>query len=581
MSLLRISGFGGEVPVQGMRALPDAFATQSVNTWLYSQELRGLHPSDKIRNLIPTTKKVFRIPRGTVGGDPANPTLVPPPSYLGDSTWLEFNDPDTDIVRGPLVNDSYKRWYTCSPSAGPRFNTLARLIAGEGDYKLGVPNPAGTLSVIVTGGSATDNVTRAYLYTNVNIYGEESGPSEPVTAAGKADGTWEVSGIADPTTEFTDFAPFDHKVLYRSITGNSGVTTFYKVAEIPAGTTTYDDTMPDTVLAGQLAFENTNGTLPPENLQGFIAMPNGFMVGWVDSDVYFSEPYKPYSWPPEYVVSTEYPIVGLGVFGQTCALMTKGFPCTLQGITPATTALSKTNVLEPCLSRGSIISTPQGVFYASQNGLVSISSAGINVVTQTLITREEWSRDYAPAYLRAARYMQGYLAVRAVPTAADRTAFYLDLSDLRTAVTELSEFDNCENVQGDVWSSEVFAIRNAKVEHYDAPGPEFLPFIWRSKEFQYPFKNNFGAYMVFWDQDRADLTSGSAVDIMPADVPINIKVWADRELVYDQPLLLTDNAAEIRLPSGFKAQVWQFEIRGRAPVFALHVASTIKELRGA
>jgi hypothetical protein len=35
------------------------------------------------------------------------------------------------------------------------------------------------------------------------------------------------------------------------------------------------------------------------------------------------------------------------------------------------------------------------------------------------------------------------------------------------------------------------------------------------------------------------------------------------------------------MPSGFKADVWQFEIKSRAPVYTLHVASTVKELRGA
>jgi hypothetical protein len=167
-----------------------------------------------------------------------------------------------------------------------------------------------------------------------------------------ADGSWNVTGIIDPTVgETGDRVAIDHKVLYRTITSQSGTTTFFKVAEIPLGTTTYSDTSLDTVVAGNLSYENANGNLAPANLQGIIAMPNGFFIGWVDSDLYFSEPYRPYSWPVEYIVSTEYPIVGLGVFGQTCAIMTQGYPAAVQGITPATTALSKTTVMEPCLSR--------------------------------------------------------------------------------------------------------------------------------------------------------------------------------------------------------------------------------------
>lgn len=581
MGLLKITQFGGEVPVKGVRSLPDGFAVQSVNTWLYSDELAAIRPNIPLRDLLSTTRKVFRIPRGTLGGDPNFPTSVPPPSYLGDSTWLEFSDPDTDIVRGPLVNDSFKRWYFCSPSTGLQVNTYSRLVLGEPPYDAGVANPSSTLGITVVGGVGAV-VTRGYLYTFVNIWGEEGGPSPPVTAAGAADGSWNVTGIVDPTVgETGDRVAIDHKVLYRTITAASGTTTFFKVAEIPLGTTTYSDTSLDTVVAGNLSYENANGNLAPPNLQGIIAMPNGFFIGWVDSDLYFSEPYRPYSWPVEYIVSTEYPVVGLGVFGQTCAIMTQGYPAAVQGITPATTALSKTTVMEPCLSRAGIVTTPEGVYYPSPNGLVSITPNGVNNITQQLITKEEWGRDFQPQFLRACRYQQGYLALRAIPDPDMplRTAFYFDLSDLRTAVTELSEFANARMVQGDVWSGEVFTIKNAKLYHHDPPSDSYLPLLWMSKEYQYLYKENFSCYALFWDEDRADLASTDAPSIIPVGIPAHIRVWADRRLVYDQHVPV--NSEAVRLPSGFKATVWQFEISSRAPVFAFHVASTIKELRGA
>lgn len=579
MALLRITSFGGEVPVQGDRALPDAFATESVNTWLYSGELRGLHPSTPIKAVNSTTRKTFRIPRGTVGGDPAFPSDVPPPSYLGDSTWMQFIDPDTDIIRGPLTNDSYKRFYFCSPSTGPRFNTLARLIAGEQDYKLGVPQPVGTIGVIVSGGVAVALVTRAYLYTNVNIYGEESGPSLPVTAAGKSDGTWDLTGIDDPTTEFVDYAALDHKNVYRTITATNGQTTYFKLGEVDVGTTVFSDITTDSELASNLEFEFSNGHLPPLDLEGFIAMPNGFLIGWVGSDIYFSEAYALHSWPVEYVESTEYPIVGMGVFGQTAAVLTEGFPGAISGISPITCALVKTTVMEPCLSRGSIVNTPSGVYYASPNGLCAVTASGVQNITAQLITKEEWGKDFEPQFLRAVRYQQGYLAIRAHPDVNTRTAFYLDLSDLKVAVTELSEFDGAWNTYGDVWSGEVFTLKTGQVYRHDPPTDLFLPYRWKSKEFQYLQKNNFACYALFWDEDRADLESDDAVDILAAGISTHLKVYADRRLVYDENVPL--NGEAVRLPNGFKATVWQFEITGRAPVYQLHIASTVKELRGA
>jgi hypothetical protein len=576
MAVIQIQQFGGEVPVQGVRALPPSAADSSVNTWLYSGELRALHPNAYIRDLISTTRKIFRIPKGTMGGDPSNPSAVPPPSYLGDSTWLEFSDPYTDIVRGPLVNDSFKRWYFCSPSTGLMVNSLARLQVGSAAYKAGVPAPANNVGIAIAGGSGQFS-TRAYTYTWINIWGEESGPSPAVTAAGFDNATWTISGINDPTTEFANYVPYQKKQLYRSVTGATGVTTYFRVATIASGTTTFADSATDAAIVGHLQFDNANGVIPPADIQGIVAMPNGFLMGWHDSDIYFSEPYKVHSWPPEYVVSAEYPIVGMGVFGQSCAVLTQGYPIVVSGVVPATTALAKTNVVEPCLSRGSIVTNISGVFYASPNGLVSVSAAGVQNITQSLITKEEWVGQFQPAYLRACRYQQGYLALRAVPNMPNRTAFFLDLSSLTVAVNELSEFTNGNMVQGDVWSGEVFTIKDSKLYHHDpSDSTLFLPFQWRSKEFQYVKPDNFVCYEIYWDDDRFDATSTDAPTIIPPGVAMHLRVLADRNVVYDHDVPV--NGKPVKLPSGFKAAVWQFEISGRAPVFTFQCATSVKEL---
>ena len=85
MAVLRIQGFSGNVPVSGDRSLPDNFAVDLVNTWLYGGELRGIRPPALLQTVAITTRKVLRIPKRTVGGDPAFPGITPPPSYLGDS----------------------------------------------------------------------------------------------------------------------------------------------------------------------------------------------------------------------------------------------------------------------------------------------------------------------------------------------------------------------------------------------------------------------------------------------------------------------------------------------------------------
>lgn len=582
MSALKLEDFSGSVPMIGDRAIPDNFAVAAINTWLYGKELRGVRPPVDIIACNANTTRVFRIPKRTVGGDPAFPTMIPPPSYLGDSVWNQFTDKNTDIVKGQLVEDSFERWYFCSPTTGPQFNTYARLLAGLSMYSLGVPGPdvilpstdIPTIASIV--GGAAPVVTRAFVFTWVNQYGEESNPSLPVLGAGNASATWNIANITDPGAA-VGYPTYDHKNLYRTITGASGQTTYFKVAEIAIGTTTYADngaTMTDAILANNLQLESTGWALPPADLEGFVAMPNGYLIGWARNNIYFSESFHFHAWPPAYKQASEYRVVGLGVLGQTCVVCTEGFPATITGAKPAVASFTKATTGEPALSRGSIVSTPDGVIYASQNGLVLVGPSGINNVTKNLITRDKWINNYAPQYLRAVRFMNGYLALRDLPSGT-KSAFFLDPSDLKVALTELSDFDIAKGIDVDVWSGEVFVLNNSFIRRWDPPTVELMPVQWRSKEFQLPKPDNFGCYALWWDELRfVDNALGTA--ILASGIRARLRVWADRVLVYDQTV--PRNGLGVRLPSGFKSAIWQFEIRARAPVYQLHVASSMREL---
>jgi hypothetical protein len=598
MGVLRVQDFAGIIPVSGDRALPDNFATQAVNTWLYGKELAGINPPIDLIACNATTKKVFRVPRRTVGGDPTYPSVVPPPSFLGDSVWLQFLDPDTDIVKGQLVEDTFERYYFCSPSTGLMFNTYARMQAGQSAYKVGVPGPnivydsagnnAAKPTVTSITGGAAPVLTRAFVYTWVNEFGEESAPSLPVTAAGNANGIWNIGNITDPPAPAANQPNWSKKYLYRTITGTSGQTTYYRVNTIPLGTLTYADDgskITDAVLANNLTLESTNWQPPPANLQGIIAMPNGFLIGFdkyvagssAGNNIYMSEAYHFHAWPAEYKYSTETPIVGLGVLGQTCVVATQGFPATVTGSKPATCSFTKASTGEPCLSRGSIVSTPRGVIYASQNGLMMVGPGGIDNITQQLITKEEWGQLYSPQYLRAVRYQNGYLALRAPPS-GNRSAFYIDPTDLKVALTELSDLDSAVSFNNDFWSGEIFLLMPSMIRHWDPPGPNMAPVIWKSKEFQYPFKENFAVYAIYWDDARFSNDPWGASSVMPVTEHVHFTVYAGRNVVYDQTV--PKNGAQVRLGSGFKSDIWQFEIRSRAPIYSLHVASTAKELKG-
>src|SRR5882672_3217600 len=165
--------------------------------------------------------------------------------------------------------------------------------------------------------------TAAYVYTWVNQYGEESMPSLPVVGAGDANGVWHIGNITDPPNLAPpNYPTYTKKYLYRTLSGGSN--NFYRVDEIPLGTLTYIDDrqkLSDVELTSNLPLESTFWAVPPANLQGWIAMPNGFLIAFDKptpgagggNNVYMCEAYHFHAWPPQYKYATETPIVGLGV----------------------------------------------------------------------------------------------------------------------------------------------------------------------------------------------------------------------------------------------------------------------------
>lgn len=96
----------------------------------------------------------------------------------GPSTWLEFDDPDTDVAKSQVTNDAWNRYYFCSPSLPPQYNTYDRIVANQPPFLLGINPPGCAPNVSVTGGgnslqlpanSVTTNGSNATMFSN-NIY---------------------------------------------------------------------------------------------------------------------------------------------------------------------------------------------------------------------------------------------------------------------------------------------------------------------------------------------------------------------------------------------------------------------------
>jgi hypothetical protein len=181
MVALRVVGFSGVVPRRGARLLSDNQAQVSVNCRLTSGYFGPLkQPARVVSPGVAGIKSIFRMTDGV------------------NDFWLSWNV-DVDAAKGPIAGDTTFRTYY-SGDGEPRVTNLS-LATSAGPFPgaffvLGVYPPADAPSVSSSGGVSSTTVSRAFAYTFVTPFGEESQPS-PASAVvtAKIDDTWTVGSM--------------------------------------------------------------------------------------------------------------------------------------------------------------------------------------------------------------------------------------------------------------------------------------------------------------------------------------------------------------------------------------------------
>lgn len=225
---------------------------------------------------------------------------------------------------------------------------------------------------------------RRYVYTYVTDNGEE-GPPSPVS---------DTSPILDGVAVLVDQMALPPTIgfnitkmrLYRTASSEAG-TEFQFVKEFNLDRNVFDE-VPSAELGEVIS--TTTWDPPDPEMVGLTSMPNGMMVGFKGKNIYFCEPYFPHAWPPEYDQAIDYEIIGLASFGNSIAVMTKGWPYLLTGSHPRNVNVRPIKVKQACSSALSIATDSDKVYYASPDGLVEISVNGVRVATQKYIEKKDW-----------------------------------------------------------------------------------------------------------------------------------------------------------------------------------------------
>ena len=600
MAVVKILAFGGMVPATDDRLLPDSAAALSRNCYLYTGQLVGMVAPKLIRNMINSDYgKAFRIPKNYYDAE-----------HIEDAYWMEFVSIDTDVIRSPTVDDQYDRYYWVSPLEPPKVNSLDRIIAGQPAYLLGVPQPAAAPGIASITGGVGAIETRSYVVTWVTAFGEEGQPSLPTSSAGKNDATWNLTLTPPLPVDVTNYNLSKVRIYRTQVSTDSA--DFFFVIELPVTTTTYADSITNSVVASNEIMASTDWQGPPSDLLGWVTMPNGMIAGWKGSELWFCEPFRPHAWPAAYSSVVEYPIIGLGVINQTLVVCTAGYPIVATGIHPDSISMSKLASFEPCMSRGSILSVPEGVFFASPNGLILVANGVASLVTEGLVQKDEWNNYNKIATLRATRMGSGYYAfgservgfaqvtaetppgigqvafqdtmVQEDDFAGSYKGFLLDNANQRISFNTLTSDKITTNVFNDQWSGETLVIREDKLYRLDLSDLTYTrdTALWRSKIFQAPDKKNFAAIRVYFEiptwapfQSNPRVTDDNQTFDRTTQYGV-LRVYADDRLIMTREIRTSSEL--MRLPSGFKADYWQIEIETIIKINSIQFATSVKEL---
>ena len=485
MTAIKIQNFGGISPRDSNRLQKPNEAVIAANAKLLSGELRGLRESQLLYDfslLSPPypIQRAFRLPA----------SVSAPLPITTASTWVGFYDANVDFVRTPVTGDSFERYYWTGDSyrlsGQPQYNTRARINAASTSYLLGIPQPVAAPTVSPATG--TDS-TRAYVYTFVSAYGEEGPPSAPTIATGTA-GTWSLSGMdAGPPSPYNGGnSNIAFLRIYRTVAGLT-TTVYYHVADVSIGTTTYSDSATDATVALNYVLPSATWYPPPATLQGLTAHPGGFLVGFSGRDLYFSEPFHPHAWPVQYIQTVQTEIVGVAIYGDVVVVMTTSHPYFGEGMSPLGITLQKSDSIDPCVSRRSIATTLNGVYYSSPQGIVLATGGETSLATAELFSREEWQLYFSPTTVLAVPYGLQYIAFQ-----TSATGFIFSPSEGLAPLTTLDRFSQISMIQQDSYSGDVYIIQNNQVRLWDPPGSIPYTYTWQSKEFDLPKPVNMGAF---------------------------------------------------------------------------------------
>lgn len=546
MTGFKLQTFSGQAPKVYARLLPEDMAQTAVNCRLDSGRLEPWKAN--------ATASIT--PVGSYSVSALTKTLF----KYSDSIWMGSHQ-ELDIVRSPIAEDPHERLYLTGGSGGFPQMTTAAIVGNNTYYRLGMPKPDDittvTLAPAVSAKVETEvPQTRSYIFTYVSYYGEEGVNCDA-----------EVSQVVDVHTDQTATIDFPanpsgaYNFLYKRLYRTDGNGTYRFLANVPIATDTYADTVAEINLGEEIPTSTFNA--PADEvladhkdgpLLGLVSMPNGILAGFSGQTISFSEAFQPHAFPDGYKLTVKSDIVAIAPLNTGLLVLTKEKPAIIQGLDPSSMSMMEVDSSLSCVAKRSVVDMGEFVMYASPDGLVMASDSGLKLITEQALTREQWQA-LVPSSLVSFHWEGHYIGFYS--TASASKGFIFDPRGGKNSYVTL-DFHATAGYS-DLENDELYLVVAGSVVKF-AVGSTSLSFIWRGKKFYSPRPINPAVARV-----ECDSYSPNPV----------FKLFGDGVLKHTQTVT---NSNVFRLPSGYKANEFEFELTGAVSINEVCVYESSEEI---
>ena len=391
---MRYDAFKGCIPRLDAAQLPQGYATMAQNTDVRAGVLRAMMAPHVAKELSASTRTC----------------------YLHDGAWRQFGN-YVEVASSMSLDDH--RIYITGIGA-PKQTT--KTLLGNGEFRtLGMSAPAQALTMQFFGTPAQDAEIKhsvSYTYTRVNRFGEESGPAPETVVVDVLEGQGiRLTGFsvpADPAEDVVAYRVYRAEAagyfwIYYPFTPQGNP---YHEGDMPSGMMEFldwsdaiGDIRPEslsTLLTGGMGV-GRDWSPPPVDMRGICSHVGGVWAGFRGNEVCISERMAAYAWPEAYRKTLDADIVGIAPFHESLIVLTRTFPYVVSGSDPETMQQQKLPYPQACVSAKTIMVTPQGVLFASPDGLCLATPASCEVVTSKLMLAEQW-RDWHPENMMGIYY---------------------------------------------------------------------------------------------------------------------------------------------------------------------------------